>query len=157
MRTVEGKLTCPQPNPQTTNEVVVQSVMITDCDFNTGLSEVFWLEAVIHHDEVEHRVGCPLNYPGLLLAFSASVRKHVAATEGNDQEIHLFIQTDLTKTKTKKTNYHFTNGSIMTPLTGGRFLQFFTQICTSLVSFLDVLLPVYAVRPQLVTKLKSQT
>lgn len=54
--------------------------------------------------------------------------------------------------------YHFTKGSIVTPLTGGRFLQSLTQICTSPVSILDVLLPADTAEPvrnQLLSKIES--
>lgn len=89
------KLTCPQTEPQTANVVVVQSVMIPHCDFHTGLSQVLWPKAVIHHGVIEHRVCCPLHHPRLLSAFPAGVRQYGAAAEENDGKMHRLIWTDM--------------------------------------------------------------
>lgn len=123
--------------------------MIPHSNFHTGLSEVLGSESVIHHGVVEHWVSRPLHHSRLLSAFSASVRKYSATAEGHDGEMHLFIQMHLIKRIQETHNiqkYHFTNGSMISPLTAGRFLQSFTQICTSPVSILDVLLPVDAAK-----------
>lgn len=81
MLEVEGPLTCPQPQPESTNEVVIQSVMIPHCDLHAGLPEVLRSEAVVHHGVVEHGVRCPLHHPGLLSTFPACIRKYGAAAE----------------------------------------------------------------------------
>lgn len=124
--------------------------MIPHCDLYTGLSQVLWSEPVVHHGVIKHRVGRPLHHSGFLSVFPACVRKHSAAAEGDRShnkmisklvDIFNFLRFKYLKREKCRKSYHFTNGSMIRPLTGGRFLQSFTQICTSPVSILDVILP----------------
>lgn len=71
-------LTCAESEPQASDVVAPQPVVIPHRDLHAGFPEVVCAEAVVHHGVVEHRVGRPLHHPRLLAAFTACVRKNSA-------------------------------------------------------------------------------